>query len=283
MGGRVWGEDAQALADGGCDVAALSRLERGLSERGREAVGVARLWDAHVHLGRDADGHQLSADDLMADLDLAGCAGAVCFPANEPGPGGDFGPANARVCAAARHRPDRIVPFCRVDPCHPTACDGIEQAAADGARGLKVHPVAQRFALDCPEMVAVAEVAHHHGWPVLVHAGFGVRPVAGPVGRLLDQVPGLRVILAHGGRGDARALAGLCRHHDGVFFDTSLAGLADLVQLPPERVCFGSDRPYGEHATAVALVAEAARLAGWSRAERDGVWGANLAGLVALP
>ena len=58
--------------------------------------------------------------------------------------------------------------------------------------------------------------------------------------------------------------------------DTSLAALADLVVLPPERLVFGSDRPYGEHATALRLVALAAEIAGWSSAQVAGVMGGNL-------
>jgi hypothetical protein len=58
--------------------------------------------------------------------------------------------------------------------------------------------------------------------------------------------------------------------------DTSLAALADLVALPPERICFGSDRPYGDHATALLLVRRAADVAGWSADDLTGVMGANL-------
>ena len=51
---------------------------------------------------------------------------------------------------------------------------------------------------------------------------------------------------------------------EGVLLDTSLADLADVAALPPERLVFGSDRPYGEHGTALLLVARAAQVAGWS-------------------
>jgi len=71
-------------------------------------------------------------------------------------------------------------------------------------------------------------------------------------------------------------LATLAAAHPAVLFDTSLASLADLVALPPERLAFGSDRPYGDWATALHLVATAARVAGWSRDELDGVMWRNL-------
>jgi predicted TIM-barrel fold metal-dependent hydrolase len=62
--------------------------------------------------------------------------------------------------------------------------------------------------------------------------------------------------------------------------DTSLAALADLVALPPERLLFGSDRPYGEHGTALLLVARAAEAAGWSDAQMAAVLGGNAAELL---
>lgn len=112
--------------------------------------------------------------------------------------------------------------------------------------------------------MAVVRDATARGWPVTVHAGFGARPLAGPLGRLLDAAPGARLILAHAGRGDARAIARDVARREGVLLDTSLADLADLAALPPERLVFGSDRPYGEHGTALLLLARAAEVAGWS-------------------
>ncbi|MEW6583076.1 MAG: amidohydrolase family protein, partial [Actinomycetota bacterium] len=96
------------------------------------------------------------------------------------------------------------------------------------------------------------------------------------VAAVLDAVPRARLILAHGGRGDARALRDLVRDRASVLLDTSLASLPDLVALPPQRLCFGSDRPYGEHASALHLVAAVARTAGWSDADTEGVMWGNL-------
>ena len=272
---RVWGEDAGLLASAGADPGALAALEAELAA-GLDLPGRGGWWDAHAHLGVDADGHRMTAEDLVEDLDRWGIARAVCFPANEPGPDGGFGEANARVAEAARRHPGRIVPFCRFDPGRPWA-EGLERAAAAGARGLKLHPVAQRFTPDTPGCVALVAAAADRGWPVLIHAGYGARPLAGPLARLAAAVPGVRLILAHGARGDARAVAAALAGRPGVMFDTSLAALADLAALPPERLCLGADRPYGEHGTALQLVAAASRGAGWSRDQTAGVLGGNLA------
>jgi predicted TIM-barrel fold metal-dependent hydrolase len=152
----------------------------------------------------------------------------------------------------------------------------MARAAREGARGLKLHPVAQRFRPEDPATVLVVRAAAARGWPVLIHAGFGARALAGPIAELADAAPEATLILAHGGRGDARALARVAATRPRVMFDTSLAALPDLVQLPPGRLCFGSDRPYGEHAGALHLVGAASRLAGWSEAELRGVLAGNM-------
>lgn len=277
---RVWGEDAAALAAAGGDPAALGALEDGLLDG--LGLPAGERWDAHTHLGRDADGHALAAADLVADMDRWDVAGAVAFPANEPGGDGSFTAANDAVLAAAAAHPGRIVPFCRADPradCRAV----IGRAAAGGARGLKLHPVAQGFAPESPGCVACVAAATELGWPVLFHAGFGARRLAGPFRALLAAVPGARIILAHGARGDARAVRDAFAAHPGVWFDTSLAALPDLVELPPERLVWGSDRPYGEHGTALQLVALAARVAGWDTAQTAGVLGGNLRALLGAP
>jgi predicted TIM-barrel fold metal-dependent hydrolase len=61
-----------------------------------------------------------------------------------------------------------------------------------------------------------------------------------------------------------------------VVFDTSIAALPDLVSLPPERIVFGTDRPYGDHAQALHLVGAAARVAGWDATAVRGVLGGNI-------
>jgi predicted TIM-barrel fold metal-dependent hydrolase len=179
------------------------------------------------------------------------------------------------VADAALAHPGRIIPFCRLNPTRPFT-RALEAATAAGARGLKLHPVAQGFRPEGDECVAVVREATDRGWPVLFHAGFGARPLGDAFAGLLRQVPDARLILAHGGRGDHRALAAATAAYPDVLFDTSIAALPDLVTLPPERIVFGSDRPYGDHAQALHLVGVAARVAGWDAAAVRGVLGGNL-------
>ena len=271
---RLLGQDAAVLAAAGSDIDALREIEAWA----RRAVVVpdgAQIVDAHVHLGVDRDGHALAAADLVADMDANGIAASVAFPANEPGADGDFREANSRVADAAVAYPGRIIPFCRIDPTLPIG-RVLADADATGVRGVKLHPVAQRFHPEGDECVRVVREATDRGWPVLFHAGFGARPLGDAFARLIDQVPDARLILAHGGRGDHRALVATTAGHPGMLFDSSIAALPDLVTLAPERIVFGSDRPYGDHAQALHLVGVAARVAGWDDTAVRGVLGETL-------
>lgn len=262
---RVWGEHGALLAE----AEALAELEERLVP-----VPDVEVFDAHVHLGRDADGHELAAADLLADIERWHLAGAVCFPASDPGDDGQFARANALVREAASD--SRLIPFCRLDPATAGWEQELATALAAGVRGVKLHPVGQSFRPESPESIAVVRAAGAEGLPVLFHAGFGARRLAAPFAELRAAAPDTRLILAHGGRGDARGLAAAFADDEGVMFDTSLASLTDLVDLPPARLCFGSDRPYGDHATAIDLVRRAARLARWSPEETAGVFAGNL-------
>jgi predicted TIM-barrel fold metal-dependent hydrolase len=271
---RVFGEDAAVLAAAGAPVDDVTGIEARLV--GDLDLPGRGLWmDAHVHLGRDRDGHTLDTAALVDDMSHLGIACAVCFPFDDPGPGGQFAEANDLVLRAAGDAPERVVPFLRLDPGRPWE-DELARAAEAGAQGVKLHPVAQRFGPESDECIAVVRAATGLGLPVLFHAGYGARPLAGPMRAVLEGVPRARIILAHGGRGDARGLAALVAAHPAVLLDTSLASLPDLVALPPERLAFGSDRPYGDFATALHLVATAARVAGWSENQVDGVMWRNL-------
>lgn len=275
---RLLGQDAAVLRAAGADVDALSHIEA-WARRSLVVPEGAPVVDAHVHLGIDRDGHVLAADDLVADMHANGVAAAVAFPADEPGADGDFREANQRVVDAAAAHPGRVIAFCRLNPGRPFA-RALDEATAAGARGLKLHPVAQGFRPEGDECVAVVREATDRGWPVLFHAGFGARPLGRAFAALLRQVPDARLILAHGGRGDHRALAAATAAYPDVVFDTSIAALPDLVTIPPARIVFGSDRPYGDHAQALHLVGVAARVAGWDDVALRGVLGGNLIRLI---
>jgi hypothetical protein len=98
-----------------------------------------RLVDAHTHLGgNDPDGWSCSPAELTGALTLAG-AQAVVFPLMERT---GYREANNAVLAAAAASEGRLVPFCRVNPCHwpAAACPPGLSGRTRHTRGAAIRP-----------------------------------------------------------------------------------------------------------------------------------------------
>ena len=70
------------------------------------------------------------------------------------------------------------MPFCRLDPNADPVAEA-ERCLARGARGIKLHPRAEQFTLDHPEVERLFALADERRLPILVHAGSrhpGARP-----------------------------------------------------------------------------------------------------------
>ncbi len=150
--------------------------------------------DAHVHvfppelvsdrapyLSRDLTFHQLysnpkaamaSAGELLEAMDRSGIDKSVLV---------NIGWATAELCEetntyileAARAHPERLIPFCSINPLAGTrAVEEIDRCAGLGARGIgELHPDTQGFDLADPVIMApVMQAARRHGLPVLSHA-----------------------------------------------------------------------------------------------------------------
>ena len=117
-----------------------------------------------------------------------------------------------------------------------------------GARGIKLHPRAQKFLLDDERLAPVFELAAERHVPILIHGGRGLPPIADALARLMDRYEGT-LIIAHAGIADLAALAHHFSGRPGVYFDTSVWSPLDLLDLyrlvSPEQVLFASDYPYG--------------------------------------
>src|SRR5688500_15928134 len=84
-----------------------------------------------------------------------------------------YAAANDAVLAAAADHADRLVCFCRVDP-HDGAVAEARRCLDAGARGIKLHPRAERFGMDAPAVGDIVALAHERRVPVLIHAGRGI-------------------------------------------------------------------------------------------------------------
>jgi hypothetical protein len=206
------------------------------------------FFDAHTHLGHaDPDGYTASAEEIVAGLDRGGQRRALIFPMQEP----DGYPApNDRAIAAARGSAGRLEALARIDPnLGDEALAEAERCLTAGARGIKLHPRSDAFAMPHPVVERIVALAHEHRAPVLFHAGRGFPGLGEEVADLARRHPDARLILAHAGISDLGHLADVVAEAKNIFFDTSWWLVSDMLTLfgsvPPGRILYASDMPYG--------------------------------------
>jgi uncharacterized protein len=239
--------------------------------------------DAHTHLGLDEDGRSLTLEQLLAQLDDAGARRACVFPLHDPERRPSYSVPNDRVIAWASESEGRLTPFCRLDPAEDPIAEG-ERCLAAGARGIKLHPRAQDFVFDSPEMRAIFALAESARVPILIHAGRGLPPLADGLADLAMSHPEVVLILAHGAICDQGILTSRLADHPGVLYDISCFFPLDVIELfaraPAERIVFASDPPYGLPATTLYLALRVAAQAGLDEPATRGVLGATMADLL---
>ncbi len=218
-------------------------------------------FDCHAHTGADIDGSARSCEQQVEALEAVGGRSAI-FPFCVEG---GYEPENRRVIEECRRHPEQLVPFARMDPRVTTAKDAAAALAA-GARGFKLHPRAEDFRLDDPGVEAICSVAAEARAPVLIHAGAGVGSFGETVTDLAAGHPECPLILAHAAVSDLAWLWREVPNHPNLFFDTSWWNPSDLIALfalvPPGRILFGSDEPYMDFGTVLAITLRCARFAG---------------------
>jgi uncharacterized protein len=226
------------------------------------------LFDAHTHLGQnDPDGFKQTPDELSRTLRGADARGCFVFPMHEPS---GYRHANDSVIATAQRSGGLMVPFCRVDPADE-ALKEAERALAAGARGIKLHPRAEQFELDHPEVRKLFALADERSLPVLIHAGRGIPALGAHAAQLAGDFPGARVILAHAGVCDLGWIWRAATDLPNLLFDSSWWITADLLALfklvPPAQILFASDAPYGNTSLSAAFQVRLALQAGLTAAQ----------------
>ena len=232
----------------------------------RELPESAYLFDVHTHLGTDIDSMVGTYDELSSVLDRFGFKGAFMFCLDERDREPAFSAPNDRTLAHANRSQGRLVPFVRLD----LTARPLEEARRCldlGARGIKLHPRAQAFALSDERLQPVFELAVERDVPILIHGGRGLPPIAEDLEALVRRNEGVRLIVAHAGIADMAGLAGRLGGIPGVFFDTSVWSGLDLLdlyrQVAPEQVVYASDYPYGRQPNSLLVAVRTAKLAGF--------------------
>jgi predicted TIM-barrel fold metal-dependent hydrolase len=233
----------------------------------------AGIFDAHLHLGRDIDGMVGDYDQLEGLMAQYGIAHAFMFCLDEPDRHPAFRAANNRTLEFAARSGRRLIPFVRLD-LNESPLEEARRCLDAGARGIKLHPRAQRFDATDERLGPVFALAAERRVPILIHGGRGLPPIAAGLGALVERNPDATLIIAHAGIADMAHLARAMAGRRNVFFDTSTWSPVDLLdfyrQVPPEQVLYASDYPYGQYTTSLFLALRTAALAGYAeRQVRD--------------
>jgi uncharacterized protein len=231
----------------------------------QELPAGAEIFDAHTHLGTDIDGMVGRYDELEELMDRYGISRSNVFCLDEPDREPGFRAPNDRTLAFAARANGRLIPYVRLDLTE-APIEEAERCLDLGARGIKLHPRAQKFLLDDERLAPVFAIAAERRVPILIHGGRGLPPIADSLNRLVDAYPEAQLIIAHAGIADLTGLAGCFAGKAGVFFDTSVWSPIDLLSffrlVPPEQILYASDYPYGQQPGSLFIALRTARSAG---------------------
>jgi uncharacterized protein len=237
------------------------------------------VFDAHAHIGADVDGRVMPVEGMVERMDAAGVARAVVFPLNDPNARDDYSGPNDVIWNAFEEHPDRFVPFFRLNP-HLDYEREFERCRERGFRGLKLHPVSQKFELDDPRVVRLFGMAARADLPVLIHAGFAMQRIVEPLLPTVEANPELRLILGHSAMVEVLDAVRAFEDHPNVVFETSVVRSTDLYvlfsTLEPSRICYGSDVPYGDFPSTLHATLAAAETAGVPDSALPGLLSGNI-------
>src|SRR4029079_6050022 len=124
----------------------------------REIPQGTEIFDAHVHLGHDIDGMVGMYEELEQRDDRYGIRRCFMFCMDEPDRHPAFRAPNDRSLAYAKRSGGRFIPFVRLD----LSAEPGEEATRCldlGARGIKLHPRAQRFLLNDKRLAPIFALA----------------------------------------------------------------------------------------------------------------------------
>ncbi|MSQ41352.1 MAG: amidohydrolase [Dehalococcoidia bacterium] len=239
-----------------------------------------------------------TAEELVAAMDAAGIDVAVVLGLGWSDPGLTR-ECNDELTKAARRFPQRLLPFCSVNPAWgDAAVYEVERCARLGARGVgELHPDTQGFDLGSQEvMEPLVEAVERLGLLLLTHSS---EPVGHPYSgkgtttpavlmRFISNFPSVTLICAHWGGGLPfyALMPEVAAALQNVYFDTAASpflynphvfSVASQL-VPPTHILLGTDYPL----LAPARVLDQIRTSELSQETRDAILGGNAARLLGL-
>ena len=206
-----------------------------------------KIIDCHTHIGKDKDGHKMSADRIIKLMDTSNVNKAIAFPLNDENQSVNFNESNDAIWLAAKVYQDRIIPFFRLDP-NIGWKEEFKTRVSQGFKGIKLHPRSQNFKLTSSKVMNLYEEAEKNKLAILVHTGFGLEQVADDLLEITKRFPKLKIIIGHAGFVDLDNVIKKLAKKENVLFDTSSLKIFDLFDLLKkvdyQKITFGSDIPY---------------------------------------
>lgn len=199
---------------------------------------------------------------------------------------------NRWTCEVAAKDP-RFVPLISADLLQGPAgmaAEVEERVAREGAKGVKLHPIANAYYPWDERLWPLYSRAQQMGVPILFHSGASDLPgydsrYGHPreFAKVAQSFPRLTLVLAHLGRGFFEESVRLAAEYANVFFDTSgclfphgvapqMGEVEKLIRrIGADRVMFGSDWPWFDPLRDIAAL----RQSGLSAEEKAQVLGLN--------
>ena len=211
--------------------------------------------DAHTHIGLK-HGLSQSVEELIAKLDQAGVDKAVMFPFPEGnGLSGDVRENNDVVTQAVKNHPDRVIPFCIVNPWHKElAVKELRYCVEElGFKGLKIHPTLHGYRLSDHALVdPLFEAAADLGIVITSHGAGDLLNNPSEFAEMARTFPTVPLLMVHMGvfwlTDHAVEVA---KAHPNVYLDTSRAPIFEIQvavkAVGPEQVIWGTDAPFVDY------------------------------------
>ncbi len=250
------------------------------------------IVDADCHISPERGDPDITVEELIPMMDASGVDRALCWL--KPPYARYVEEGNRAVHEAARRHPDRIIGFGWVNPRLglDAAFDAVKRCMEHyGFPGVKLNGAQDEYFIDDEALsLPVIEKIATLGGVLALHVGADAYERTHPfrVAKIAARFPEMKILMAHmGGVGvpslHAAAIE-FARQHENLFCIGSAAEskaiLRALQVLGADRVCYGSDTPFG--LMHVELARYRALLRDVSGQTRDQIMGGNILRILGL-
>jgi predicted TIM-barrel fold metal-dependent hydrolase len=233
---------------------------------GALAYKVTEYWATKAQRARNATA---TLENMQRSLDEAGIDYTVCLP---------IAPyVTFEDLVKAREKDARILPFTSIDFTRDYDISAqIEADMAQGAVGLKLHPIIQAVPLDDSRVIEALQACSRLKLPVLIHSGVSSYylgkeksrnvPSNGRIihiDKAVRSFPHVNFIIGHAGLFQVKEVCQRMNGLPNVWVDTSFQSPGTIVKLMKvfghDRVMYASDWPFGNRMPHIQTVKVACR------------------------